>query len=289
MNQRHCESKWCHIMVAVFLLCWIIGAVTDTEGQSLEEPLVAFQWNPHFECFLKNKDVCASPAKESGANMLKSYNVDFANFIEIEDASYAPPAGFGMVGGNVCKQKPYGDWATLVYNATKWSPKGSASSGCLPADDGSARAFVVQDFLHAGSGLLITVAGIHFPHPNFTSPSYYKVTTDFLSGLFASRSRVLIMGDTNLNTPNSSRSLFNQLGFKGEPAASSQLFNSCCNHNAYPDDWAADRIFTNFGSYGATWKPLGSGQHPYQGPVWSRDVGDSWSEFHLPVMMQLNM
>ena len=138
-----------------------------------------------------------------------------------------------------------------------FGPRGSASSGCLSADDGSARAFVVQDFLHIGSDLVVTVAGIHFPHPNFTAPSYYKVTTDFLSGLLASRSRVLIMGDTNLNTPNSSLSLFNQLGFKGEPAASSQLFNSCCNHNAYPDDWAADRIFTNFGSYVATWKPLG--------------------------------
>lgn len=220
--------------------------------------------------------------------MLTGYNVDFAHFIEIEDATYAPPAGFGMVGGNVCK-KQYGDWSTLVYNSTKWSPKGSPSSGCLPVSDNSARAFMVQNFAHVKSGIVVTVAGIHFPHPNFTQPSYYKLTTDFLSNLIASREHVVIMGDTNLNSPNSSTSLFNQLGFKGEPAVSSQLFNSCCNHNKYPDDWAADRILANFGSDPATWKPLGSGQYPYQGPVWSRDVGDSWSEFHLPIMMQFTM
>ena len=272
-------------MVIRIMLCSLISALHISKAQPSQQSIVAFQWNPHYECFLKNKDVCASPAKATAANLLTSYDVDFANFIEIEDASYQPPKGFGMVGGNVCN-KGYGDWVTLVYNSTRWSPKGAAASGCLPSQDNSARAFVVQNFAHIESGLLVTVAGVHFPHPNFTLPSYYQLATDFLSTLVSSRDHVLIMGDTNLNSPNSTVSLFNQLGFKGEPAVSSQLFNSCCNHNSYPDDWAADRIMANFGQQPATWKPLGSGQHPYQGPVWSRNVGDTWSEFHLPIMMQ---
>lgn len=270
-------------------------------------------WNPHWECFAANNATCAAPAMSTANAMLAGNSVDFAGFIMLEEMTYQPPPPYQKVGGNVCTEG-YTDWSTLVYDAGVWSPVGKSVSGCLPRPPHSndVRAYVLQSFDHLESNFSLVVASVHMPHPSYSSGDaedpdnlVYENALKFLKtelrGM-ASHERLLFLSDTNLNAPRSqpggiasatNTMLFNRLGYTGMPAVSSELFNSCCAHDRFPQagkapvdqTWAADRAFASFGSNARTAFPLKAGPYPHRAPSFLRDTMAANSSAHLPVLL----
>lgn len=263
-------------------------------GRRLQETLTTssgnqislLHWNPHWECFLNNKYICAQNAIQLATNMIRSlgYDPDFAGFIEFEDPLYTPSYPYKLLGGDVCTMG-YGDWATIMYDSSKWAPVGNASSGCLPTGSSDARAYIVQRFnsLH-GLGE-VNVASVHFPHPSSGSP-FYAASTDLLGGLLRQgNGKFILMADTNLYSHQTNQALYNQLGFSGTPPVSSELFGSCCAHANFPGTFTFDRILSNMnGRDMVTTMPLGR-----DAPQWAKDTGSHDSSFHLPVVLKFNL
>jgi len=255
------------------------------EASSEGTPIVALQWNPHWECFASfaNRNVCAAPAKTLADNMLLEYGVDFASFIELEDSSYQPPAPYRLLGGRTCG-KGHSDWATIAYDSSKWAPEGGLDSGCLPtASSTDARAYAVQRFtslVPGGAVAGVTVAAAHFPH-------YYAPAIAFMGEqLRQGDGRFILMADTNLISADTDAHLYSQLGFSGSLPVSSELFNSCCANSNFPKAYTFDRILSNLdGQNPVTSLPLGHGP----APTWARATSHHGSEFHLPVVLKFEV
>jgi len=243
-------------------------------------PIVALQWNPHWECFSAraNRATCAAPAMQAANNMLSDNGVDFASFIELEDYGYQPPAPYKLLGGKVCG-KGYSDWAAVLYDSSKWEPVGGASQGCFPTGSPTdARAYIVQRFSNRVGGAVseVTVAAAHFPHGG-SAASYIGNLIRSMGG----DGKFIFMADTNSTTSNAS--LFSQMGVHGGPQVAAEPFHSCCANDGY--SYTFDRVLSNLDGHGpVTTKPLGS-----EPPSWAQATSHHGSEFHLPIMLKFEV
>lgn len=236
-----------------------------------------FQWNIHWQCF--RNSCCSTVAIHYLNTNLVSRNVDFANFIELEDANYQPPSGYQKIIGH-CGSGPItsGDVTTIVYN-TRWTPVGSPQHFCINdptgGSRGGSRPTLIQKF-SLGS-FTVYVAGIHFTHDRNSYVAGLKKAFE-TAGITAS-DNIIIMSDTNQH--GSSAALITDiLGVSPRNIQATPIHGTCCynSHNP-PGNFSLpyDRIIATFGSHMTSDFPTFSDVVPH--PI----AGCQYSEQHSPV------
>ncbi|KAL1522388.1 hypothetical protein AB1Y20_017378 [Prymnesium parvum] len=240
-------------MAVLLLASTTAGVLSYTQTLSLAH------WNPHWQCFSGNPQ-CASNATAALTNMLSTDNLDFFNLVELESASYTPPAGWDAIAAH---QSCGRDWDTLFFNSVRWRRLANLSGCITPSGTRSFAAGVFQSI--SRPELVLTVLGAHFPQTLNESTQAYAHAVRNLSSLLLGMytKNAVLLADTNTEGPaaaaanishhgvnKSNAQLLSDLGLwpataQKEPPAS-PLFKSCC----YSDDfsWQGDRIISNFGT-----------------------------------------
>jgi len=229
------------------------------------------QWNPHWQCFEQNEGGCKASAEEYLTAQLKALDVDFANIVELEDASYVPPTGWAAI-----RQQCNLDVTVLIYNTARWQPastSGSGVKGCMKPND---RSFVVQQFngLAASAGAKLIAIGAHYPHSGDKERGPLK---DALAATVSATDTkaVVFMADTNEEATTASPDIAHDIGMPRGPFITSELLNSCCLDISYIRPF--DRILANFGTGMQTRVLFKTGA-----PEWAH------GQFHKPVAVTLN-
>mmetsp|Transcript_139396 Transcript_139396/g.347579 ORF Transcript_139396/g.347579 Transcript_139396/m.347579 type:complete len:297 (-) Transcript_139396:116-1006(-) len=245
----------------------LLPVVLLQEGTALS----LLQWNPHWQCFAQDKDGCEASAEEYLTTQLKALDVDFANIVELEDSSYAPPAGWAAI-----RQQCNLDVTVLIYNSARWKPapiSRSTVKGCMKPND---RAFVVQQFdgLGASAGAKLIAVGAHYPHSGDRERGPLK---DALAATVSATDTkaVVFMADTNEEASVTSADVALEVGMPKGSLVASELLNSCCLDISYIRPF--DRILANFGSSMQTQLLFDQGI-----PEWAH------GQFHKPVAVKLN-
>jgi hypothetical protein len=231
-------------------------------------------WNPHWECFAK-EPMCKANATAALTTLLTSACsptgcsptgvLDFASIIEFEVADYVLPPGWAAIG---LDQSCGYDWATLFYNADRWTPVHNSSiTGCVS----SGRSFAASAFMSATSTTPLAVVSAHFPQTQHNMSAYADATAS-LRNTFSrlGAGHAVIMADTNTESPSAAAAhpyhntsggvnrtnaqLLSDIGLwarTDEPPAAA-LFDGCCCTPFGPWDtpfsWQGDRIIANVGS-----------------------------------------
>lgn len=257
-----------------------------TLGGGRAAELRLLQWNPHWQCFAGNGSTpCGQKVPELLDKRLVSYDVDFANIVEL-NISWTPPTPWKAIDA-VCSPSRLEcfDQTTLVFNSDRWAPSKSPSAGangCIQEVPHPNRPYIVQQFDGLRGQPPVVVVGAHYSH--CSSIGSLPGALDQIMNTTGA-SQVLLLADTNrfaehfniLNTQmchstktyapkcgqpcsgasvcNSSSEIMAQLlgrRYAGK-VVSSELRPSCCN-NAFGVGYTFpyDRILANFGHGMAT-------------------------------------
>jgi hypothetical protein len=234
--------------------------------------VIAAHWNPHWRCFSEEPN-CKSNATKALSNLLLNgeapplanddvAQTDFASIIEFEAPDYRPPPGFASIGAF---QSCAHDWATLFYDADRWTPIVN-TSGCLTAGRAfSAAVFKTASLSHAPN---LTVVSAHFPQTQHNASAYNEAVMALRKVLkqFGAVSAI-VMADTNTEGPaaaaapghggfnRTNKQLLLDLGLwtsESEPPAAPLYKGCCCTPDAdvpgdMPFSWEGDRIVSNAG------------------------------------------
>ena len=245
-------------------------------------------WNPHWQCFNGSHPSCAANATAALSSLLSETGLDFANIVELEAASYAPPPGWAAIAP---AQSCGDDWDTLFYNTGRWT-RLVERSGCL-FDDRSFAAGVFQS--RRDPSLVLTVLGAHYPQTLDASTHAYAQASANLSGVLRQlgANRTVLLADTNTEGPDAAAAsashhgvnrtnaqILADLGLRPGPGLppAAPLFRGCCYSDGF--SWQGDRIVANFGSVAASrtlFDPV---------PGWAAFDG---SEFHKGVSLTLRL
>lgn len=247
--------------------------------QATQEPLQVLTWNPHYQCFVNTDTCCKTYATSFINHQLLAKNIDFANFIDVENVIWTDflPAHYTAIMGTPC---PKHDVTTLVYNAARWVPSGDSISMCLTAD-GSDRAGLIQRFRSVADPTQnITVIGVHFSHDH---PESLVVLKQALVSNGLQGDNIVLMGDTNFdvndggNSSNEAMMAFLGLQLK----TGNELVKTCCLNDSGKTElqFTYDRIMTNFGT---------SMQSSVL-PVTMPDGCTANEEMHLPLFGSISM
>lgn len=227
-----------------------------------------FQWNPHWQCFSKDSYFCASNASSFLSAVLQDHDVDFANVVEFEDATYKAPEPWKMI-----HQKCGMDMVLLIYHSNRWRASGSKAHGCMNTPDD--RSFIVQQFKETGGTHRKLIAvGAHYPHHGDHDRAALK------SGLSSVRKatgveQIVLMADTNEEASMSNEDIMQDIGVKNTMTGT-ELKPTCCYDIGYIRPF--DRIITNFGQKMSTMVLL----TPWF-PDWARE-----GQLHRPVVGKMN-
>eukprot|EP00440_Ansanella_granifera_P011396 gb/GFBE01012364.1/.p1 GENE.gb/GFBE01012364.1/~~gb/GFBE01012364.1/.p1 ORF type:complete len:262 (+),score=51.17 gb/GFBE01012364.1/:1-786(+) len=232
------------------------------------EVLTFLQWNPHWQCFLKDPGNCGLNARAALQSLLENEQVDFANIVEFEGGSVDPLPGWSMLERR-CSE----DLVTVLYNASRWQPSPVASSsGCMVGAD---RPFIVQEFESVLDGDKVVVVGSHFPHTQERQVLAEALRTVQEAG---GAQQVVLLADTNQPSTRSSERIMRAIGIDDDTIFSTDLEPTCCFNSGFPAAYTFDRIASNFGQAMAT-QVLFDDM-----PPWAR-IG----EFHKGIVGKLNV
>jgi len=237
-------------LLRALLAAAALGSFAAGAGAAGEQRITALQWNPHWECFAKSPS-CGQQVQRELHSLLfdERLDLDFANVIELENLTYSPPPGWGMIGLECGR-----DMATFLYNSRRWrlvAAEGAASKGCMARND---RPHLVQAFEHLSGNFRLVAVGAHFPHL-WQYPAGVRTLRSAIRSVTAAvgAEHLLLIADTNLNATNrgglngSSDSLFRSLGVPElGPVMSTDLIRSCCLDDGF--HFTFDRVIANFGS-----------------------------------------
>ena len=246
-------------------------------------------WNPHWQCFAGSHPSCAANATAALSSLLSATGLDFANIVELEAASYAPPPGWAAIAP---AQSCGDDWDTLFYNTGRWT-RLVERSGCL-FDDRSFAAGVFQS--RRDPSFVLTVLGAHYPQTLNASTHAYAQASANLGGVLrqlGANNRAVLLADTNTEGPDAAAASASHHGVNRTNAQiladlglwpgpdlppAAPLFRGCCYNDGF--SWQGDRIIANFGSVAASrtlFDPV---------PDWAAFAG---SEFHKGVSLTLRL
>jgi len=266
------------MVLAVPLLAALASATDD---------ITFAHWNPHWQCF-SGHPTCAGNVTAALTTLLQS-GVDFVNVVELEAATYEPPAGWASIAKfDSCGR----DWDTLFFNTARWRPASRQASGCVV----ESRSFAAGAFQNLSNPeLVLTVVGAHFPQTLNASTHAYANATANLRSVFSAldQKRNVLLADTNTESPeaaaaNSSHhgvnktnaQLLADLGLwpagSAQPPPAAPLFRGCCASDNF--SWQGDRIVADFGTVVSS-KVLFD-----PAPSWATFSG---SEFHKGVLLTL--
>eukprot|EP00406_Dinophysis_acuminata_P079744 CAMPEP_0179262990 /NCGR_PEP_ID=MMETSP0797-20121207/27650_1 /TAXON_ID=47934 /ORGANISM="Dinophysis acuminata, Strain DAEP01" /LENGTH=359 /DNA_ID=CAMNT_0020971139 /DNA_START=18 /DNA_END=1097 /DNA_ORIENTATION=- len=199
------------------------------------------QWNPHWQCFVRNVHSCKSKAEEVLDSELVKGDIDFANIVELDDESYTPPNGWS-ISRHTCGM----DLTALIYKSDRWHiPKsaGSRATGCMVHKD---RPFIVQHFaeVEAWGGRNIIVVGAHYPH-TLERGTLRKGLHSVLR--VTKVKEVVLIADTNEDIHVSSSHIMAAIEAPLGSLMSTPLRTTCCSNNRFKLNMTYDRIISNFG------------------------------------------
>lgn len=228
------------------------------------------QWNPHWQCFVKNEKNCKENAEAALESLLAHYDVDFANIVELADNNYSLPVPWVWITKDCGK-----DRTALIYNSSRWAPgtmEGSGAEGCM--EEGRDRPFVVQQFTAKVPGQLVpqvVVIGAHYPHT--AEREALKQSLAFV--LSATKvPEVILIADTNENSWVSNDNIMKDIG-QGA-VTGTNLERTCCYNDNFYEAHTFDRIIANFDGVMSTTVLFDTL------PYWART-----GEFHKGILGQL--
>eukprot|EP00405_Crypthecodinium_cohnii_P008511 CAMPEP_0206437444 /NCGR_PEP_ID=MMETSP0324_2-20121206/11045_1 /ASSEMBLY_ACC=CAM_ASM_000836 /TAXON_ID=2866 /ORGANISM="Crypthecodinium cohnii, Strain Seligo" /LENGTH=436 /DNA_ID=CAMNT_0053904727 /DNA_START=22 /DNA_END=1332 /DNA_ORIENTATION=- len=280
----------CRCSAVIPLLIGILFPSVSSTGT-----LSLLQWNPHWQCFVWNQDDCANRVVALANEYLEKYDVDFANFIELESKDWRPREGWMSVEST---RDCSNDITEIVYNTARWTVStdpAHKATGCLEGND---RPFVLQVFYPRKGSWVdvgingVIVVGAHFPHPGRRDKrhpfSFTKHISDVLEVLTASTGiqQVVLIADTNCDNKRMNTLIAEELKFPGQKVIGTSLQHTCCADSKYASRMTFDRIIANFGAAESgdmeTQLPM---EDP---PAWTRQVhGGRVGAFHKPILALL--
>lgn len=267
-----------------------LSSVVESDAPTL----TVAQWNPHWQCFVGHPDCAGNATATLDKLLTETAGLDFANIIELEEAAYHPPDGWGAVGAGTasCGQ----DWDMVLYNQKRWKllDKHPPVATCLYDQ----RSYALAEFELIGSDppLQLAFVGAHFPQTlNASTHAYAEATATLADAIKATGQQLVVLAaDTNTESPaaaaaspshhgvnKTNAELMFDLGVWSKPGVAppgSTLFKSCCFNDDF--SWQGDRIIANFGGKPQTrvlFDPA---------PAWA--AFDS-SEFHKGVLLTMEL
>jgi hypothetical protein len=253
--------------------------------------LQALQWNPHWEIF--STPPCATAANKQLDDVLKQFDVDFANIVMLNEdkqkPQFKPKSGWNIAVTAKC-QAP--DSTVLVYNSNRWLDLGEFPAQpvniCMTVNSYSKsdRPFAIQAFKHKASSQTMLVVGAHYPHPSLATANadnHLKLVIEAYKTLHGD-APVLFMADTNMEaTQESTQSLLQRLtGSHGASADQHGPMKTCCENDGYHHEY--DRI-------GLT----GAATLSFSGPLFNTPQERAWANgcnlgsFHKAVIASFDL